>query len=133
MIPDLGNLVSRLGIKRVASLSGVSSKTLTGVLSGAISAGPRVSTSLKNAVGDYKVQLLRAAGASPTTAEVARHLGFKAVDKYVARMTATIDAIARDRAIPGEGFSREEYRAMILEGMEQSGKSVTEMYEKYVG
>lgn len=133
MPPEFLSFLSRVGARRLSSMSGVSLNTITGIASGAIKAGPRVSTWISDAMGQYKVNLMIGQGASRDTAEVVRRLPFAKVDKYVDRFGEIVNAVARDRFIPGEGYTRAEVREMILDGMANSSKGVTEMYDRYVG
>lgn len=132
MPPEFTGFLARLGAGNVAAISGVSINTIRGIATGRVLAGPLVRVRIATAMEMFKMSMLMEAGASETTALVARRMSFGQVDRYVQRMQQIVDAIARDRAIPGEGYSKQDYKDMILDGMAKSEKSVTEMFEKYV-
>jgi len=131
--PEFLGFLSRLGARRVSGLAGVSLNTIQGIASGRVLAGPIVRVRISNAMEQYKVSLLRSAGASVVQSQVAARLPFGKVDSYVSRMERIMDAITRDRFIEGEGYTRSQVRGFIQKGMDRSEKGIFELFDKYVG
>lgn len=133
MVPGLLTFIERVGWSRAAKLSGVSVNTVQGLLSGKGVLGPINEQRFLRAMGNYRVALLRARGASKVTAEVARNLAFGKVDKYADMMQAIVDTLVRDNHYPGANWTEEELRESILANLNKSEKSVKQMHDRYVG
>lgn len=133
MIPGLLTYFERVGPARAARMSGVSLTTIQGLLSGKQFLGPINEQRLLRAMGNYRVGILRAAGASKATAEVGRNMAFGSVDKYAAKMESIVNTLVRDNHYPGAAWTEEELRESILKNLNKSEKGVKEMYDRYVG